>query len=289
MRYIRKTIFVAVVAAAALSLVALAGVTPAEAQPTPTPTSTATVPPPTPTATPVPPTATPTATALLPTPTPTATVVTDPHISFYPALLSFTVKVGSAQSPEKALYIQNKGSGNLKWSVSATFPWLGLYPKSGDTPAGDVDTVAVWVDPEGLSQGTHTVQIMVYSDNADNSPQWVYVSVEVGEEEVVPTATPTVTPTASPEAQPTPTLTPTPTPTPVAAGGLPMWVWPVVGVLAVLALAFGVLLLHPARLWGRLRGLFARGGGEQAEGLTKEEMYEETYGDDSGEPPEDYN
>ena len=283
MIYIRKTIFVAVIAAAALTLAAMAGVTPIEAQ---TPTPTATAPPPTPTATPVPPTATPTATVPPPTPTATATLVTNPHISFNPALLSFTAKVGGSQSAEKALYIWNSGSGELAWELTEAVPWLGTFPDIGAS-TGEVDTVAVWVDPSGLSEGMYTGNIVIHSDDADNSPQVVLVSLTVSEEEVVATATPTVTPTATPETQPTPTSTPTPTPTPVIGGGLPMWVWPVVGVLAVLVLAFGVLLLHPARLWGRFKGLFARGG-EQAEGLTKEEMYEETYGDGGGEPPEDY-
>ena len=66
-----------------------------------------------------------------------------------------------------------------------------------------------------------------------------------------------------------------------------MWVWPVVGVLAVLVLALGIMLLHPARLWGRLRGLFPHGGEEAAEGLTTEETYEDVYGDEGGEPPEE--
>ena len=294
MIYIRKTISVAVLALLALSLAALSGVTPAEAQtPTPTSTATAVVPTPTPTATLVSPTATPTATAVVPTPTPTltptatATVATDPHISFNPALLSFTATVGSADSPEKALLIRNAGSGNLKWTVSATFPWIGLYPATGTCSAGEVKTVAVWVDPDGLSVGTHSGQIMISSVDADNSPQWVYLSLTVSEEEVVATAMPTVTPTASPEPQPTFTSTPTPTPTPeVGGGGLPVWVWPVVGVLAVLMLGFGVLLLHPVKLWGRFKGLFSRGG-ETADGLTDEETYEDVYGDDAGEPPEE--
>lgn len=287
MRYIRKTIFVAVMAAAALMLPAMAAANPAAAQPTPTPTLTATVvvPTPTATATAVSPTATPTATVVAPTPTPTATVVTDPHISFNPALLSFTAKVGGAQSEERALYIWNSGSGSLAWELTEAVPWLGTFPDIGAS-TGEVDTVAVWVDPVGLSKGMYTGNIVIYSDDADNSPQVVLVSLTVSEEEVVATATPTVTPTASPEPQPTPTLTPTPTPTPTAGGGLPMWVWPVVGVLAVLALAFGVLLLHPARLWGRFRGLFSRGG-EAAEGLTTEETYEDIYGDEGGEPPEE--
>jgi hypothetical protein len=286
MIYIGKTVFAAVIAAAVLTLAAMAGVMPAEAAPTATPT--ATVPPPTPTATPVPATATPTATAVAPTPTPTATAAASPHIYYDPALMSFTATAGSAAQPEKVLLIRNAGSGNLRWTVSATFPWIGLFPDTGTCSAGEVDTVAVWVDPEGLSVGTHTGQIMISSVDADNSPQWVYLSLTVSEQAVSPTATPRATPSATPSATMSASPTPSPTPSPAeGGGGLPTWVWPVVGVLAVLVLALGVLLLHPARLWGRLRGLFPHGGEEAAEGLTTEETYEDVYGDEGGEPPEE--
>ena len=273
MIYILKVISVAVIAAAVLMMVALLGVIPSTA-----PAAAATV---TPT-----PTATPTATVVAPTATPTATAAASPRIDLYPTSLSFTAKVGGAPSPaETSLYIRNSGSGNMRWTVSATLPWIGLLPTNGAS-TGVWQKVTVWIDPSGLGVGTHSGYIRINSDDADNSPQLVLVSLTV-------TASPTATPKAKPSATPSPTPsaspTPSPTPTPAAGGGLPMWVWPVVGVLAVLALAFGIMLLHPARLWGRLKGLFPRGGEEEAaEGLTTEEMYEGAYGDEGGEPPEDY-
>ncbi len=280
MIYILKVISVAVIAAAVLSLASLMAAAPAEVLATVTPT---------PTATPVPATATPTATVVAPTATPTATAAASPHIDFSPALMSFTATVGGADTPQKALLIRNVGSGNMRWTVSATFPWIGLYPEAGTCSAGEVKTVAVWIDPTGLSVGTHTGQIMISSIDAANSPQWVYLSLTVSEQPATATATPKATPSATPSPTTSASPTPSPTPTPATGGGLPMWVWPVVGVLAVLVLALGIMLLHPARLWGRLRGMFARGGEEEpAEGLTTEEMYEDTYGDEGGEPPDDY-
>lgn len=285
-----KLSLVAVAVALSVSVSTLHEGSPAGAQPTPT--ASAIVPTPstmaTPTATVVSPTASPTATAVVPTASPSPTPFA-PVINFNPPQLSFTATVGGNNPPEQALYIWNSGSGAMDWEVTETIAWLGLFPATG-TSTGEPDTVAAWVDITGLDPGWHTGNILILSTTAGNSPQVVLVSLKVSEEGAHATPTATVAPTASPVILPTSTPTPTATPAPPPEDeeeGLPPWVWAVIGVLALLVLAFGLLLLNPVKLWGRLRGLFSRGG-EEAEGLTAEEKYEDTYGDGSGEPPEDY-
>ena len=100
---------------------------------------------------------------------------TPPEISLNHTRIYFgAVKPGAATNSQSIL-INNNGAGTLNWSAAADQSWLTCNPTSG-TGAG---TVAVSVNPNGLSAGTYTGTIMVSDPNANNSPRSVYVTLKV--------------------------------------------------------------------------------------------------------------
>jgi uncharacterized protein (TIGR03437 family) len=72
---------------------------------------------------------------------------------------------------------------NLTIYVSPVYPlgtfYSWLYPVAGTEIAG-VTTVAVYVDATYLPQGDYTAQVRIDSSYADNSPQYVNVSLKIG-------------------------------------------------------------------------------------------------------------
>jgi uncharacterized protein (TIGR03437 family) len=81
--------------------------------------------------------------------------------------------------------ILNTGSGQMRWSVSATALsggfWLSAFPAAGVTDAALplVPQVRVDVDPSGLAAGAYYGSIEVTAPEADNSPQVVSVVLTV--------------------------------------------------------------------------------------------------------------
>jgi len=86
---------------------------------------------------------------------------------------------GSNKSGEttnsQLLLITNSGKGILDWSISVNQNWLFCSPSSGI----ENGTVSITVDPTGLLAGTYTGTITVSDPNAANSPQTIFVSLNV--------------------------------------------------------------------------------------------------------------
>ena len=73
------------------------------------------------------------------------------------------------------LLVDNTGSGTLNWSATNNQSWLNCSPSFG-TGSG---TIAVSVNPSGLSVGTYSGTITVSDANATNSPKTVGVILTV--------------------------------------------------------------------------------------------------------------
>lgn len=220
---------------------------------TPTPTES-----PTPTASPsatptasATPTVSPTPTATIsPTPTLSPTATATPMLDCYPRSLSFTATEGGANPAFQELSIWNAGTGVMYWEVTSSDGWIDMLPRSGTLASSDPpDAVNVYVDIANKPHDIYEGWIFVLSDSAQDLQQ---VRVVLTVRSVSGSATPNVSATAT-ETQPTPTATTTPTPTPTpGAGGVPPWVWPVVGVLAVICAALAGFALVSTGVLGKM-------------------------------------
>ena len=85
------------------------------------------------------------------------TVVAAPQLEVSPSFIDFG---GSATT--RTFQIRNTGGGTLQWEL---FPplstWLSVNPSSGETPAGENDTIVLTVDRNGLAPGTQVGPVLV--------------------------------------------------------------------------------------------------------------------------------
>ncbi|MBD3217750.1 MAG: T9SS type A sorting domain-containing protein, partial [candidate division Zixibacteria bacterium] len=98
-----------------------------------------------------------------------------PALSVTPNSLLFEGEEGGVNNVVQNIYIDNTGGGTLDWNVSYDAAWLSVDPASGTGP----DTLDVEVDITGLTAGTYVDTITVTADGADNSPQYVVVTLEI--------------------------------------------------------------------------------------------------------------
>lgn len=106
------------------------------------------------------------------------------HIAVSPASLAFG---GPPHSlfPAQTFTVTNstQPGQNLNISVSSVYPlgapYAWLIPSAGTESAG-VTLVTVSVDGSALGQGDYTAQVRVDSSYADNSPQFVNVTLKIG-------------------------------------------------------------------------------------------------------------
>lgn len=242
----------------------------------------------TPTETAVPPTPTATATTL---PTATATILPTATVTIIPAeiwcvpdSLTFTATEGATDLSYKILSIGNAGGGMMQWTATSPMGWLSLIPPLGTlTSPSQIASVQVHVDITGMTPGVYEGAIYVYSPDAQIHGQYIEVLLTVRSKggTVAPTVIATATATEPPTA--TLTSTPTATPPPGEGGGVPPWVWPVVGVLAAICAALAGFALVSTGVLGKL-GKIGKGG---AAGAGGEDVYE--GGGDSGGDTGDYN
>ncbi|MGB5106845.1 MAG: T9SS type A sorting domain-containing protein [Candidatus Zixiibacteriota bacterium] len=75
----------------------------------------------------------------------------------------------------QAIIITNGGNGTLNWSASESTDWLTLTSTSGAAPGGFTANVAI----SALTVGQHVASITITSPEASNSPQAVYVVVNI--------------------------------------------------------------------------------------------------------------
>jgi PKD repeat protein len=97
----------------------------------------------------------------------------NPHISLSPSSFEFEATSGGSNPSSKIFQISNSGEGTLDWSISDDADWLDCSPTSGSGSKN----ISVSVDISGLSAGSHHSTVTVSSDNADNSPQEVSVTL----------------------------------------------------------------------------------------------------------------
>lgn len=108
-----------------------------------------------------------------------------PILEVNPTNLSFVATEGDSNPDAQTLSITNAGTGNLDWSAIESIPWLSLSATSGSAPAA----VDVMIDIAGLGVGSYAGQIVVLGQDAQNSPQFVDVSLVVQEPPVEPIMT----------------------------------------------------------------------------------------------------
>ena len=86
-----------------------------------------------------------------------ATVIAPPTLEVSPTFIDFG---GSATA--RTFEIRNTGGGLLTWEI---FPplsnWLSVSPSSGDTPAGERDTITITIDRSQLSPGTQAGPVLI--------------------------------------------------------------------------------------------------------------------------------
>ncbi|MEM7348035.1 MAG: PKD domain-containing protein, partial [Chloroflexota bacterium] len=109
------------------------------------------------------------------TTTVTVTETPQPVLSITPLHLMFNAVSGDSNPADKALTIENSGTGTLDWALSEDTDWLQLGSTSGTGSA----SVPVSVDVTGLAAGTYTSQITGTGNGALNSPQTIDVTLIV--------------------------------------------------------------------------------------------------------------
>ncbi len=101
-----------------------------------------------------------------------------------PIITSSSTDVGSScyegYSPQAdSITITNSGTADLDFTVSDDAGWLTLTPTGSSLIPGNSETIALTYTTSGLSQGTHTAQVLVSDSNASNSPVQITVTVTV--------------------------------------------------------------------------------------------------------------
>lgn len=108
-------------------------------------------------------------------PAESATDSTEPILSVSPAALTFAAVEGGAKPPSQNVSVQNLGGKALSWTASANQPWVSFLPASGQAPA----TVAIGVNPAGLTAGTHTATVTIDAPGVQGAPKTVAVTLNI--------------------------------------------------------------------------------------------------------------
>ena len=99
-------------------------------------------------------------------------------------LTFFAVQGGGPAAPQ-FFHILNTGRGQMRWSTRASTlsggSWLSAFPTNGlsDADSPLVPSVRLDVDPQGLAAGTYSGTVQVTAPDADNTPQFVSVFLNV--------------------------------------------------------------------------------------------------------------
>lgn len=103
-------------------------------------------------------------------------------ISLNPTSLTFNAPVGGGNPATQAVSITNSGSATLNWTATDSATWLNQNPASGMLPdmnGNQSEPMTVSVSVAGLAPGTHTATIQVADAGATNSPQIIFVTLNV--------------------------------------------------------------------------------------------------------------
>ena len=91
-----------------------------------------------------------------------------------PSPLGLVAGLGETIAPF-TVTLRTSGDAELSWNASENIPWLSLEMTSGTTPSDLVLTF----DPNLLHVGDNTGKITITSDQADNSPIEMFVTIQV--------------------------------------------------------------------------------------------------------------
>jgi hypothetical protein len=101
--------------------------------------------------------------------------VPPPAIAPSPSSMSFVAKIGQAAPPSQTLSVFNASLGAFSWTASSDSSWLAVSPSSGSTPG----TFSVNVNPNGLSVGSYSGNVVISAPGISNSPVSVPVNLQV--------------------------------------------------------------------------------------------------------------
>jgi hypothetical protein len=104
----------------------------------------------------------------------TVTAAALPSITANPASVSFSYQTGGSTPVAQNVSLASSGSP-VSYTVSTSATWLVATPASGTTPG----SVAVSVNPTGLSAGTYSGTVNVTSSGASNSPVKIAATLTV--------------------------------------------------------------------------------------------------------------
>jgi hypothetical protein len=97
-----------------------------------------------------------------------------PVLSVSPTTLLFVTGAGHSTPAPQQARVQNRGSGTLRWRVTADAEWIRVSPTSG---MGDAD-LSVTIDPSRLRSGKQDGHIRVEAIDADDSPATITVTAQ---------------------------------------------------------------------------------------------------------------
>lgn len=89
--------------------------------------------------------------------------------------LNFGVTLNGHSTGSQTVSITNSGGGTLNWSASPNVSWLNCSPKTGSISG----KLMVWVNAQGLSVGSYSGLILITDPGATNSPQTLWVTLNV--------------------------------------------------------------------------------------------------------------
>ncbi|UCH96737.1 MAG: SBBP repeat-containing protein [Candidatus Aminicenantes bacterium] len=100
-----------------------------------------------------------------------------PYILLNRKWLNFGAVIGDSHTGAQRFLIGNSGGSTLNWTASVSDNWMQASPLSGTADA----MVIVSVDDTGLSPGSYTGSITITDPKAGNSPESVFIYLEVKE------------------------------------------------------------------------------------------------------------
>jgi len=104
----------------------------------------------------------------------------DDEIAVLTDEFEFSAETGDDDPDDQVLEIWNSGPGAIEWEldVDCEDDWLDVSPDDGES-SGEHDDVSLRVDIEGLDVGDYEATITIESDDADNSPIEIDVTLEM--------------------------------------------------------------------------------------------------------------
>ncbi len=108
-----------------------------------------------------------------------------PLIAISPSLVNFSYAEDAPRPEPESLLVRNCGSGTLEWEIFEDCNWLDVWPANGVSD-GQIDEIALTVDPNSLAPGLYACALSVLGHNARNSPVTIQVWLYIGKTVRVP-------------------------------------------------------------------------------------------------------